>query len=196
MLVTLEGVDGCGKTTVHNSLTDYYDYEEILLTREPRFSNTEKLFSQNETAIGDFFAYLWDRVNHIDSRIIPAMERGKLIVSDRYADSTRAYQPVALVNDGVFTTQAEARKFVDSAMKPWLLEPDAVIWIDAEPSVAVERSHKKHEYERLDFLCDVHQNYRKLYQERDNIYKVDGHQSEDDVLEDCLSIINGFHEAD
>ena len=100
--VTIEGGDGSGKSRQIELLDEYLDArrEPRVLTREPGDTPLGKklrrlLVEGRPESLSDeteLFLILADRAQHVREVIRPALERGKLVVSDRYADSTLAYQ--------------------------------------------------------------------------------------------------------
>jgi dTMP kinase len=103
LFITFEGVDGCGKSTQAVKLFERLRAEgrEVILTREPGGTNVgveirrllldarahEPLADRAEALL-----FAADRAQHVATRIRPALERGGIVICDRFADSTRAYQ--------------------------------------------------------------------------------------------------------
>jgi dTMP kinase len=102
MFITFEGIDGCGKSTqirlLQQRLTDCG--LQVTLTREPGGSDLgvrlrSMLLQQrsvNLTPLSELFLYLADRAQHVAEVIKPALARGEVVLCDRFADSTVAYQ--------------------------------------------------------------------------------------------------------
>lgn len=105
LFLTLEGVDGCGKSTQLSFLAEYLKKggHDVLLTREPggcRISEQVRgilLNAQNKemSAETEMLLYAAARAQHIDETILPALEQGKIVLCDRYLDSSIAYQGYA-----------------------------------------------------------------------------------------------------
>ena len=102
--ITFEGIDGCGKTTQIELLDNWLKSlgKETLLTLEPGGSNLGKDLRQillhYEKPVADtaeMFLYLADRAQHVNNVIMPALCEGKIVLCDRYTDSTAAYQGYA-----------------------------------------------------------------------------------------------------
>jgi len=145
----------------------------------------------------DFYLFMADRVKHIEQRVRPVDEDGGLVVSGRYADSTRVYQPVALVNAGVFDNQWEAKNFIEHTMRPWNYEPDLTIYIDIPVELAMKRVAGDEEYEKKEFLEQVKENYEELCDRFSHRYvRVDGTQSKEEVKEEVLDIINDHYQEE
>ncbi len=102
LFITFEGIEGCGKTTQSKLLASYFQKTPIpyLLTREPGGSPLGErirqilLSSQNNgmEPMAELFLYAADRVQHLRRVILPALGEGKVVLCDRYADATTAYQ--------------------------------------------------------------------------------------------------------
>jgi dTMP kinase len=100
--ITFEGIEGCGKTTQIGHLTAYLEKigRSFLLTREPGGTAIGDrirqilLSSENRLMepLTEFFLYLAARVQHIRQVVHPALQEGKIVLCDRYADATLAYQ--------------------------------------------------------------------------------------------------------
>ena len=97
MLVTIEGVDGSGKTSVVNHLKTVFKDYDILFTREPYDEDMRDAIERNEgNAKRQLLLFLLDHYNHQETVIEPALKEQRVIISDRYIDSCIAYQSVAL----------------------------------------------------------------------------------------------------
>lgn len=102
MFITFEGVEGSGKGTVIELAASWLRQagKNVLLTREPGGSSLgadirAMLLNVNNTGItatAELFLYLADRAQHISQVIVPAMHEEKVVISDRFADSTIVYQ--------------------------------------------------------------------------------------------------------
>jgi len=102
MFITFEGIEGCGKTTQAKKLKNYLEEQgkTVLLTREPGGSDLGitlrkillSMETENITQETELFLYLADRSQHVREVIKPALAEKKVVISDRYTDSTVAYQ--------------------------------------------------------------------------------------------------------
>ena len=102
MFITLEGIEGCGKSTQAALLQKYLQSSgrEVILTMEPGGSRLGRelrhillsMDSQDLSEEAELFLYLADRAQHMHSLIIPALTAGKIVISDRFTDSTIVYQ--------------------------------------------------------------------------------------------------------
>lgn len=191
MFVTIEGLDGSGKSTVIDAILE--KYPSAVTTAEPSELWTGKqvrrcLTDETLDPLVDFYFFMGDRVHHIEETVKPMDQQGKLVVSDRYADSTRCYQPVGLAESPYFDSQTAAKLFIEETMAPWNYEPDLTIYLDISVDAAIERAAGDEKYEKREFLEKVKQNYDALVEaERDRFVVVDGEQPKDVVARKAVS---------
>ena len=141
LFITFEGIDGSGKTTQINFFEKYLaDYGvDYIKTREPGGSKgAEEIRSllvkgktsrwSPETEILLFFA---SRRDHLEKTIMPALEAGKIVICDRFTDSSRVYQ--GLARSGIVSKVDELHKMMIE------LEPILTFILDIEPRLALKR---------------------------------------------------------
>ena len=196
MLITLEGLDGSGKTTVWEALHD--SHPEATFTREP----TESWYGEAvNRAIGDddadplatLFLFTADHAAHLSGTVRPALENGELVISDRYSDSRYAYQAAAL-SGSELTRPMEYIRGIHSA---FTREPDATIYIDVDPETAAARSGSTNQFEQAAFLAQVASNYERLIDaEPERFVRVDGTQPPEDVIDAVEAAIDRLVDAD
>jgi dTMP kinase len=136
IFVTFEGVDGSGKSTQARLLADRLGAR---LTREPGGSTgaeqIRRLLVEGDSARWspetEILLFTAARRDHLEKTILPALTAGEVIVSDRFADSTRVYQGAA---------RAALRETVDLLHQAMIgIEPDLTFVIDLDPDVALAR---------------------------------------------------------
>ena len=196
MFITFEGGEGTGKTTlihrVFESLKNQYD---IIKTREPGGSPVAEIIRdivlspeyKGITARTEALLIAAARAQHLDDKIIPALEQGKIVLCDRYLDSSLAYQAVArqLGFDFVLAINQYATEHM----------PDLTFYIDLEPEVGMARIAKRIKYDRLDQETIVyHHLVRQGYQEVMKRYPkrvvvIDGTMSIDEITKVILEKI-------
>ncbi len=152
MFITFEGMEGCGKTTQIEKLADYFHKQNIptLCTREPGGSklgqNLRQILLNPENSdlhpISELFLYLADRTQHINSVIKPNLQAGKVVISDRFADSTIVYQGYGRKLDKKMLLQLNKIAIGD-------LKPDITILLDIEPEIGLERARKRNQAESI-----------------------------------------------
>jgi len=139
--ITFEGIDGSGKSTQARLLAEYLrkDGNETVLTREPGGSigaeEIRHLLVAGDparwSAKTEILLFTAARRDHLEKTIRPAISAGKIVISDRFADSTRVYQGAA---------RASLRTLVDRLHGLMIAqEPDLTFIIDMDPTEALER---------------------------------------------------------
>jgi len=195
--ITAESIDGGGTTTLVKAIAE--EYPQAVVTSEPSDLEYGQLVRRNLSdedthELVDFYLFMADRVHHINERVKPAAQEGRLVISDRYADSTRAYQPVAMTGeDAPFDSQWEAKNFIEQTMAPWNYEPDLTLYIDISVDTAIERAAGDEKYEKREFLSQVKDNYDALADSEEfghRIVRVDGEQSPEEVQRAALGKLN------
>lgn len=188
MLVTLEGLDGCGKTTVWESLQERYP--SATFTREPTdswYGDAVRRSVRDDDAdpLAELFLYTADHAAHLAEIVRPALARGDLVVSDRYSDSRYAYQGATL--RGVLDRPIE---YVKAIHEPFTRPPDLTVYLDVDPETALRRSDGGDKFERQAHLRAVRKNYERLLDaEPERFVRVDATQSREAVLEAAASAI-------
>ena len=200
-LITFEGPDGAGKTTIINEILKQIPESKrsnVLVTREPGGSKISETIRQiildpNNKDMDDrteALLYAAQRGQHVNETIVPALNAGKTIFSDRYIDSSLAYQGVGR-NLGI-----EAIKTInDFATNN--LTADLTLFFDIKPAEGLARIKKlrpdqedRLEQEKLAFHEKVYDGYKQLinlYPERIKI--VDASKSIPEVVEQSVKII-------
>ncbi|GFE65347.1 dTMP kinase [Litoreibacter roseus] len=139
--LTFEGIDGSGKSTQARLLAGHLQAtgHEVILTREPGGSpgaeEIRRLLVEGDpgrwSAETEILLFTAARRDHLERTIEPALEAGKTVICDRFADSTRIYQGVA---------RGDLRGIVDTLHRQMIQkEPDLTIVIDMDPDSALER---------------------------------------------------------
>ena len=196
--ITFEGCDGCGKSTQLKLLSEYLAKENVphIFTREPGGGKISEaireilLNGKNAEMTDDCEALLYAaaRMQHLADRVEPALAEGKLVVCDRYVDSSLAYQAYARGLGVDFIAQINGQ-----ALKKY--RPDVTIFIDLTPEAAFKRKHGADENDRLEqagmaFHQRVYAGYKALAeQEPDRIVAVDGNKTPQEIFADVLAIL-------
>ncbi len=200
IFITLEGGEGSGKSTAINAIKDYYESlgRTVIVTREPggiKISeqirniildvNNKEMTKETETLL-----YAAARVQHLQERIIPALEKGYVVLCDRYIDSSFVYQGLAR---GVGLEAVEsANIFALSHM------PDITLFLDVRPEVGLERIKGRGKLDRLDlesieFHKGVYNGYLEICEKyKDRIVRINGEKSPEEVVEDIINAIKNI----
>ena len=167
--ITFEGIDGSGKSTQTKLLAARLQDEgyDIILTREPGGSEGAeeirdlvlKGATDRWSAETEILLFTAARRDHIERTILPALIQGKIVICDRFADSTRMYQGIS---------RGDLRALVDqlhSLMIPY--DPDITILIDMDPEIGLKRAKARATAEERfeDFGLDLQQRMRSGFLE-------------------------------
>ena len=144
--ITLEGIDGCGKSTQARLLCDLLRARGVNteLTREPGGTRIGKAIRQvlqnpkNQEMISEteLLLYLADRLQHLQEKVMPALAEGTWVISDRFHDSTVAYQGGGRNLDLAFLDSIVREKIQ-------LFQPDKTFVLLLSPEMALERLRKR-----------------------------------------------------
>lgn len=97
VFITIEGIDGSGKTSVVNHLKETFRNYDILFTREPYSQDIREAIERSgDNKKRQFLLFLLDHFDHLENVIEPALKEHRAVISDRYIDSRLAYQSVLL----------------------------------------------------------------------------------------------------
>ena len=198
--ITFEGIEGCGKSTQAARLAGYLTETQkagVVLTREPGGTALTKqiraLLADPEAhwdPRAELLLFLADRAAHVTDVIRPALDAGKFVLCDRYADSTTAYQGHARGHDLDFLRRL-------NAWASFEVKPHLTIWIDCDVETGVRRAAKRtggpgdrFEAEPLDFHRAVRNGFAEIARnEPERIARVDGDASIDDVFSRVLAAV-------
>jgi len=186
ILIAIEGIDGSGKSTLAKNISLLLEQQgfNTLLTKEPGDSELGKeirelVCAQNVpiSPMAQYLLFAADRAQHFTELIIPALAKNALIICDRLADSSLAYQSYG---NGV---DMEMVKSINA----WSMQniiPDLTIFVSVPVETALERCGKRGSlsaYEKKDFLQRVADGFEEIYKNRDNVIIVDGTESPENL---------------
>lgn len=196
--ITFEGCDGSGKSTQLKLWREYLQSQNIphIFTREPGGGMISEaireilLNGKNGNMSDECEALLFAaaRVQHLNEIVKPALDQGKLVICDRYVDSSFAYQAYAR---GLGVEFIE--KINSFALEQYL--PDCTVFIDLTPKDAFLRKHGADENDRMEqagmrFHEKVYQGYQAIADKYPNrIVKVNGKQTPKEIFEETLKIL-------
>jgi len=163
--ITFEGIDGSGKTTVaaavHESLVK--QGHDVVLTAEPtrtwRGEAVRRGIDEDTEPVTESFLFLADRAEHTE-RIRAWMAAGKIVLCDRYTDSTLAYQGARL--EGKIAKPLDWLKSLSARVA---IDPDLVLYLRIEPRLGLERIASRDRLVRFEeerFLSHVVGHYNLL----------------------------------
>ncbi|MFB6129827.1 MAG: dTMP kinase [Salinigranum sp.] len=189
MLITLEGLDGSGKTTAWEALRE--PYPEAVFTREPTDSwygeAVERSIRDDEAdPVAELFLYTADHADHLSRVVRPALDEGRLVVSDRYSDSRYAYQGVSLADAGI----PDAMAYVRDVHEPFTRPPDCTLYLDVDAETAAARSGATNKFEQVEYLAAVRENYERLLADDPGRFvRIDATRPADDVRRDVEAAV-------
>lgn len=200
IFITFEGADGAGKTSILNALKkDFLSVlgERLVITREPGGSKISEEIrkiivdkkNNNMDSRTEALLFAASRRQHLIETVLPALSQNKIVFSDRYVDSSVAYQGAGrqigeqLISDlNRFATEG--------------LQPDLTIYFDIPSEVGLKRinNYRSNEINRLDqenlsFHKRVRQEYLKLLDNNDRIKLIDANRNFDQVVGDTKNLI-------
>ena len=182
LFIVMEGPDGSGKTTQINLLEQYLKEAgyECLITREPGGTvigeEVRELILNPEykemSPVTEMLLYSASRAQLVHEVIGPALEAGRIVISDRFVDSSIVYQGIAR-NLGISTVAAV------NAPGIGIYRPDGIFFIDLSEAEGIRRKKNQKkldrmEQESIDFHHLVSEGYRKVLAERPEVIKIDG----------------------
>ena len=165
--ITLEGIEGSGKTSSIKSITDLLDSKRIsyVVTREPGGSSIgselRSILLDPKTEISsevELLLMLADRKDHVEKVILPNLKTGNWVISDRFMDSSIAYQGGGRKLD---------KKMIDSFSKNLSLpNPDLTLLFDVPVEISLSRVKARGELDRFEQeKLDFHNRIREAYLE-------------------------------
>jgi len=196
--ISFEGIDGSGKSTQAKVLTKTLEDlgHNVVLTREPGGSigaeEIRRLVLQGDpdrwSAESEILLFTAARRDHLEKTILPALDAGKIVICDRFADSTRMYQGLS---------RGDLRTLVDelhSLMIP--RDPDLTVLIDLDPKLGLSRAKSRNTVEERfeDFGISLQEKMRvgflNLAEEyADRFRVIDGQRDIDVIAADVLSVV-------
>ncbi|MBU0502252.1 MAG: dTMP kinase [bacterium] len=201
MFITFEGAEGCGKSTQVNLLREYLlaKGQNVIVTQEPGGTNLGKELRQillNPETILDktteIYLFAADRSDHVKKIIQPALAEGNIVVSDRYIDSTIAYQV------GGRGLPEDFVRYINMVSSHGVI-PDLTILLDVSPEVGIKRARARGEVDRFEkeaiaFHHRVRQAYLTIAQnEAKRVRLVNANEAGiDDVFREIKEVVEEY----
>ena len=198
--ITFEGTEGSGKTTVIEKIEKYYieNGYKVIRTREPGGSKIAEdirnvildVNNTNMDSITEAMLYAASRRQHLVEKVIPYVEKGYIVLCDRFIDSSLAYQGHArgLGIDKVYQLNLIATNG---------LLPDATIYVDVRPEVGLariktnNREQNRLDLEKMSFHEKVYEGYHIVSQMfKDRFKVINGEQDREAVFNDTVKVLN------
>lgn len=191
LFITFEGGEGSGKTSLIESLASFFQEQNLsfLKTREPGGTPLSEeirplILHKEMSSYTELALYLAARAEHVDKVLIPALKDGKIILCDRFNDSTLAYQGSARKLD-INTVKSLCTFFSQN------LNPEITFYLDIDPKIGLKRaSHSgldRLEKEKLDFHQTIRESFLEMAKkEKERFFIIDGSLSKEKVLDLAL----------
>ena len=198
MFISFEGTEGVGKTTLIRKIHQYFEQQgkEVVLTREPGGTplaeqirslllavNHEEQMSHDTELLLIYAA----RAQHLQQVIIPALNAGKIVLTDRFTDASFAYQC-----SGRGLSQEKLQLLNQTFVAKM---PNITFWLDAPIELGMTRARERgaldrFEQEKLSFFAKVRAGYETLWQaEPERMKRLDAMQNADVVFEEALQYL-------
>ena len=184
LLITIEGIDGSGKSTLAKNLSHCLTTKQLptILTKEPGgtpLGEQLRAIVQKQKIVlqpkAEYLLFAADRAQHFTDIIVPHLKKNMLIISDRMADSSLAYQGYG---------RGLAIEMIQT-INSWVMlniQPDLVMYVKIPIATALERIKKRQtltafEQEQISFMQQVSDGFDTLYKDKTNVIIIDGKQS-------------------
>lgn len=194
LLLTIEGIDGSGKTTLAHNLYAHLTalgYPTIL-TREPGatdFGKQIRAIVQSQAGTiapeSEYLLFAADRAHHFKEIVIPALTSGKIVISDRMADSSVVYQGYGRGLD----------KEMITTINRWTMQgitPDITIYVQVSPETAMHRITARNEkmtafeQEKQLFIEKLISGFNILFKNQPHVIEIDGEGDQYNVLQQTI----------
>lgn len=201
LFITFEGVDGCGKSTQIGFLAEHLEKlgHDVLLTREPGGSDISEqirsllLDARNSSMTPETEALLYAaaRAQHVEEVIRPALQAGKTVISDRFLDSSLAYQ-------GGGRGLGHALILMLNAPAVGILRPDLTFFLDFPPQKAFERMRRTGQYDRLErqeaaFFERLYQDFQQIQAaDPERVRRIDVSGSKQETQQKIRKVMDAF----
>ena len=199
--ITFEGGEACGKSTQVKKLKEYIstlkNKDDFLFVREPGGTPlTDKIrrlllnYEEDKPLpMTELLLFCATRVENIEKRVKPALQQGKVVIADRFYDSTIAYQGMAR---GIMSAQ-DILTLTKKIIGP--LKPDLTFYLKISPSEAFKRKAKMGEMDRIEKEgLDFHEKVAKGYNfisniEKERFYCLDATKEPDIIFNEIITVL-------
>ncbi len=187
--IVFEGPDGSGESTQAKLLADYLQKKgiDLITTKEPTHESeagqkiAKALKHEIKVEPKEFQElYVLDRKSHLENLILPALEQGKIVISDRYFFSTFAFGSLACDFDWLVSINKDF---------PF---PDLTFVLNVAPEICIERIQKRGKaiefFETKEKLTKVMATYQKIVQMFPSVYLIDGERSIEEIHQEIIEL--------
>ncbi len=192
-LITFEGLDGCGKSTQLEKINNWLIQQgcEVLKTKEPGGTRIGQqirhiLLNPEHKELNpesELLLYLSDRIQHLKETILPAKAQGKMVLCDRFHDSTVVYQGYGR---GIDLRSIES--IISYSIKPYL--PDLTFLLTIPPETVAHRLDQRDDMESQDFFERAANGYHELASaEPERFVCLNGEQEVEVIHQQIIAVI-------
>lgn len=194
-LITIEGIDGAGKTSVIEGTDDVDGLKQRLddayFTTEPKSGTwlgdevvRPAIYNEGPEvpSTSVFFLFLAEHANHVKKYVEPELEK-RDVICDRYIDSRYVYQSQELEDDVSGDTLEWIKEIQE---QKWSIMPDLTILLDVSVETSLSRLDGDEIFEKEDKLKAFQGVYNRLAEEEERYVVVDAEQELESVVEDCM----------
>lgn len=198
-LVSIEGIDGAGKTSVVQGTEEVpgisEHFEDSVVTTEPDDDTwigqvvREAISSEGPSMppMSIFFLFLTEHANHVENVVRPELAKGNLVICDRYIDSRYVYQSDEIES----MVEGDALNWIRNIQEQkWTEIPDLTLVLDLPVEDALDRLDGDEIFEKEEKLRSYRETYLDLAEQDSRYAVVDATQSPQSVVEDCRDQIN------
>lgn len=201
VFITIEGIEGVGKSTLIGNLKNYFEAsgQEVVLTREPGGTIlSEKIRSILKDAdltgaicpTAELFLFYASRFQNVSENIVPALKRSCVTINDRYIDSSVSYQGSARGLD--------MQLIQDLNTKYGLPVPDITLWLDAPVEIGMARALNRSKADRFEqekhsFFEKVRFGFAEIHRnDPDRFKRIDATLSQDQVFAEAVRLLDAY----
>lgn len=190
MLISFEGIDGAGKSTQARKLKEYLEERglDAVLLREPGGTSLgeavrDLLLREDPLPLTELLLFEAARSELVGRLIRPLLDEGKVVILDRFTDSTLAYQSYGRGLDANLVEELNRTAAQG-------LVPKLTILIDLEPHIALSRKRDKNRFENADFIRRVREGFLEIARkEMERFYIIDGNRPPSAVFEEVKKAV-------
>ncbi len=198
LFIVLEGGEGSGKTTLASKLSASFNKDNIsnILTREPGGVEVAEdirsvIMNYDLNPKSEALLFAAARCEHLNQKVLPALNLGTHVICDRYIDSSVVYQG--------FTKGLTTEYIYD--LNLWVTDnflPNITFFLDIDPKIGLSRiANNNRETNRFDdndieFHNTLRKGYLELFKDRANSYIIDASKSPDEIYQEVMNIIKGY----
>ncbi len=187
MLIVIDGIDGAGKTTLAETLAQFLVSQDPLLEKEPTENSEWGRRLKESAELGrlsraDELEYFHkDRLHHLSTVVTPALQSGRIVIMDRYVDSTLAYQ----------SSSPEEAESLYQTFLPEIVVPDITLILDCPAELGLKRIADSRNGSSTFEVKDTLKLAQQIYHSRQgaNYVHIDARGSKEDTLSSAVEVL-------